>query len=124
MAYECVEQVVRPRRGNYVDYGAPRRVLVRKGRRELHWVGGSTFTAGIGLRDYSPSQLIFRPDGERLDGVELHSGGRLSRALLERHAEELRRLFEEPTGSPSIAQAWRPGTTLVITEAEECGREE
>lgn len=116
LEFTHAERIVRPRRGNYVDYGAPRIVLVRRGPRELQWVGGSTVTIGIGLRDYSPSSLVFRPEGDRRDGEELQRGGRCSRALLERHAADLQRLFELPDGSPSIAAEWRPGMTLIIEE--------
>jgi hypothetical protein len=115
VAYESVGQIVRPRRGNYVDYGAERRVIVRRGKRELHWVGGSTCAIGIGLRTYSPSRLVFRPDGEHLDGETLHEGGRLSRALLERYAPRLRALFELPPSAPPVFEGWRAGRTLVIT---------
>lgn len=92
---------VRPRCDGGIDWGAKRLVIACRGTRELWWVYACKAWVDR-ISGYQPTPGVLKfVDTKRLrgfdTGTDLHnSGGRLSKALLLKHAEQIDAFFEAP----------------------------
>jgi hypothetical protein len=88
------KQVVLPRLSGGVDHGATRLLLAwAEDGRQLVWQRSCKSWAGrMAGYQHEPGSLVLVRRGQ-LFGTELHRGGRLSKALLEQHAEAIDEFF-------------------------------
>ena len=102
-----------PRSG--VDYGVAGKVIIKDLRNGnmLVWRGGFTSWMSVGQSGHYPSCLEFFGKEEMRHGLgkELHEGGRLSKALMERLEEKIDAAF-----GYSVAHLYLHGHTVFIEE--------
>lgn len=111
---KVIEQLILPRvdQEQGVDYGAPARVLVKRGGQMLTWQPGGSFWNGLTGTGYDPASLQVR--GESRVGSRIHEGGRLSRKLLAQRAPEIDAVFGR-----GVAEKIDPKRTLILDAPDE-----
>lgn len=94
-SYDPIEKVIYT---EGTDFGAPGRVILRKGEARVVWRSGSTGWSGIGMRDYYKAVLQIENlmDHGHRRTVQLSEGGRLSQVVWEGARKRISELFKVP----------------------------
>ncbi len=119
MKVTCIEQEIRYRDGNGVDYGCDGKILMRVGTgtsaKRLMWEGGSKYWARIGEQGYRTSELSVTEKGQYDDrlphSTTITKGGRLSKRRVVEHRERIAELMGVPV---SAVEQIDPKRTLVV----------
>jgi hypothetical protein len=110
-----VKTEVAPRLVHGCDHGVDGQILLRRGRIELIWRKGSMQWAGRGNQEYEPAHLELYTgtdnDGSWPRYKTLQRGGRLTKRVIEQHANAIKEAFDV-CELPDI----KKGTTYVYRE--------
>jgi hypothetical protein len=112
-----IDRIMRPQIENGCDFSTTHRhVLLRKGKQELIWTGGRSYSSGRETK-YAESELgyfDYRNTGLGSGmGATWHSGGRLSTKLLKTFDEKIRETFDIDF---NLSEVWNSKGTVVIYE--------
>jgi hypothetical protein len=87
-------QIVLPAYDRGIDYGAERKLLLKKGDKILYWQGGSPYWSSIGVTGYSPAGLHVVDPSLRQGSISTRlSEGRFSQARVAEVEKEILKFF-------------------------------